>query len=210
MSGSRCAGVDELKRFLGAFPKTQMLEVMTVDLSGIPRGKRVPRGELEALFTQGLNACGSTPLVNSLGEVPQSIDNGSRDGDPDKTIRPVPATISCIPWLDSATGQTLAAYWELDGTPCLHDPRHILQQAAAPLQALGLKPVIALELEFYLLEAGTTDVPRPKLPDVPGTGLRQQGMQYGMLEDLWDADEFLDKVRDAASVQGHRSRVACR
>lgn len=196
------ADLNELEAFLGAFPDTRTVEVMTVDLGGILRGKRVPREELPALFSQGLSASGSIPLVNTLGEVPESIGYGSRDGDPDKTIRPVPASVAAIPWLDSATGQTLASYWELDGSPCLHDPRQILRRVTDKLGALGLHPVIALELEFYLLDADTGPVPRPRLPVVPGTGLSQEGMQYGMLEDLWDADSFLDKVHDAAVIQG--------
>ncbi len=202
MTHNLSAGSEELARFLDAASEIQTLEVMTVDLNGILRGKRIPRGEFETLFSAGVNACGSTPLVNTQGDIPESINFGSRDGDPDKIVRPVPDTVVVVPWLTSPTGQALASYWNQDGTPGDWDPRHVLRLAAAPLAALGLTPVIATELEFYLLEANDTDTPRPKFGTVPGTGLRQEGTQYAMLEDLWDHDGFLDDVRRTCEIQG--------
>jgi glutamine synthetase len=63
-------------------------------------------------------------------------------------------------------------------------------------------PTVAVELEFYLVESGDDGAIRPRFPDVPGTRLRQRGAQYGMLEDLWHADAFLEDVRTAAASQG--------
>jgi glutamine synthetase len=54
---------DELTAFLAREPDVRSLEVMLVDLNGILRGKRVPRDEFEALFTQRvrLDAAGEHP-----------------------------------------------------------------------------------------------------------------------------------------------------
>lgn len=190
-----------LEAFLAREPGIHGLELLTVDLNGIPRGKRVPRSEFETLFAKGLNACGSTPLVNTRGELCEALGYGTRDGDPDLLLRPVSETLAPVPWLKSPTGQVLGSLYELGGAPVLNDPRHLLASVVAKLAADHLHPVLATELEFYLLEGGDGDVPRPKLGRVPGTGLQQPGVQYAMMEDLWDLDAFLEDVRSTCEVQ---------
>jgi glutamine synthetase len=59
-----------------------------------------------------------------------------------------------------------------------------------PLTELGLQPVLALELEFYLVEHDG-DRFRPRMPRIPGSRLPQPGMQYSVMEDLYDVDDFL-------------------
>lgn len=191
-----------LEAFLAAEPATQSLEMLTVDLNGILRGKRIPRAEFETLFAKGLNACGSTPLVNTRGELCDALGYGTRDGDPDLLLRPVAESLAPVPWLRSPTAQVLGSLYEQDGAPVMNDPRHLLANVVARLAADGLHPVVATELEFYLLEASAGEVPRPKLGRIPGTGLKQPGVQYAMMEDLWDHDAFLEDVRRTCEVQG--------
>ncbi len=56
----------------------------------------------------------------------------------------------------------LATMHELDGSPSFQDPRAILPQSSIATQALGLTPVVATELEFYLLAGDwrERDLPR--------------------------------------------------
>ena len=81
------------------------------------------------------------------------------------------------------------------------DPRHVLAGVLARFAEQGLKPVIATELEFYLISPGDGTVPRPLLGRIPGTGMEQQGTQFAMAEDLWQYDAFLDAVRIACEQQ---------
>ena len=68
-------------------------------------------------------------------------------------------------------------------------------------QADGLKPVVAVELEFYLIdrEAGDSGAPRP--PRSPVTGERESSTQvYGMAE-LDGYSDFLDEVDRLCAIQ---------
>ncbi len=196
------ASIEELDSFLAAHPETQMMEVLTVDLNGILRGKRIPRGEFKKFFTSGLNSAAAAALLNTHGDAPDEMDITMYEGDPDKIIYPIAGTLSTVPWLKSRPAQVMACYRELSGEPCYRDPRNVLQRAMQPLLDMGLKPVVATESEFYLLEPNDSGIPRPLLGRVPGTDLRQPGIQFGMMEDLWDVDGFLESVRTGAILMG--------
>jgi len=195
------ANVEELDSFLAAYPDTRMMEVLVVDLSGILRGKRIPRSEFKKFFTTGLNSPGASVLMNTYGDVSEELDIPMYEGDPDKIIYPIAGTLSTVPWLKSGPAQVIAGYRELSGEPCYRDPRNVLQRAMQPLVDMGLNPVVATETEFYLLEPNDSGVPKPYLGRVPGTGIRQPGLQFGMMEDLWDVDEFLESVGSGALQQ---------
>ena len=195
------ANTEELDEFLGSYPDTNMMEVLMMDLNGIPRGKRISRREFSTLFTSGLKSPASTALMNTEGDVDDDLDIDGFGGDPDKILYPVTGTLSTAPWLASRPAQVIASFRELTGEPCYYDPRNILRRALQPITQLGLKPVVATETEFYLLEPGGGDIPRPLLGRVPGTSIHQPGIQFGMMENLWDIDGFLESVRAGAELQ---------
>lgn len=191
----------EIETFLQRNPEIKMLEVLMPDMNGILRGKRIPRDEGRALFAGNVKCCASTSLCNSAGEIIDEIGVGTVDGDPDKLMFPIVNTLAPIPWLKSATAQVLVSCANLDGTASGYDPRNILRRVLGYLHELGLKPVVATELEFYLLEQTDEPEPRVKSGVIPGTGLKQSGTQYAMPEDLWDHDDFLEDVRRACELQ---------
>ena len=136
-----------------------------------------------------------------MGEYNHEVDPRLVAGEPDNRILPVSGSLAPIPWLASPTGQVLAAHYAIDGSPAWTDPRHVLAGVLARFAEQGLKPVIATELEFYLISPGDGTVPRPLLGRIPGTGMEQQGTQFAMAEDLWQYDAFLDAVRIACEQQ---------
>jgi glutamine synthetase len=195
------ASTQELERYLQAHDDCATLEVLSVDMCGMLRAKRIPAGEFHTFFGPGLTGPGTTPLMNSLGDVSAEIGLGTVDGDPDKGLKPVAGSLAPIPWMGSPTHQVMASWYEMDGNPCGWDPRAVLARALQPLTDMGLKVVVATELEFYLLEDVDGPVPQPKLGRIPGTNLRQQGIQYASPDDLWEFDSFLDGVRLACAAQ---------
>jgi glutamine synthetase len=89
---------------------------------------------------------------------------------------------------------------ESDGQPFFADPRQVLRHAARPLLSMGLQPVAATELEFYLLEADGVR-PRPHTGFIPGTREPQAGLQFASMEDLADVDPFLTEVHAVCRAQ---------
>lgn len=195
------AGVKELQTFARRKPGTRMLEVIMPDINGILRGKRIPMAEAAELFHSGIKACGSLTLLSSKGETFPELGLGSTDGDPDNMILPIRDTLVPVPWLASKTSQVLVGMTTVTGEPSIYDPRNILRLAMQPLQDMGLRVVVATELEFYLLQPSESLTPSPQYPRVPGTGIKQDGLQYSMTEDLWDCDAFIEDVHVTCEKQ---------
>ena len=190
----------DLKRYLEHHPKTRFLEPLMPDINGILRGKRVGIDDFDKAFGHGLNVCGATTLMDSHGDTLTSIPYGANDGDPDVMAFAVPGSLSPVPWARDPTGQFLLELSSLDGSPYPWDPRNVLRKAMKPLSDMGLQPVLATELEFYLVEHdGKKFI--PKVPRIPGSDLPQGGAQYAMMEDLYEFDDFINDLLDICGEQ---------
>ncbi len=193
------ASPDELTAFLKHNPDITMIEVLVPDMNGVLRGKRIPPDEFATLYNGGIKCPATMALLTTRGEV--LVDLEQFQGDPDKLLKPVADTLKPVNWVASETAQVLTSFTELDGTPGIFDCRNVLIKALQPLYDMGLKAVVATELEFYLLEQGDGAAPKVKLPKIPGTGLDQSGIQYCMPEDYWENDAFLEDVRKTCLEQ---------
>ena len=168
------ASAGEAAAFLEAHPQVDAIDLVFTNLAGVPRGKRLRRAELSGVFEQGRFLPGSI-LVNDVrgDDVPESGLVWA-DGDADRRAWPAPGTLAPMPCAGPGAAQFIASLHELDGEPCRLDPRRILAEQVARLGELGLTPVVACELEFYLLEP-EADPPRP----IAGGSLPQV---YGLVE----------------------------
>ena len=201
MPDSQAVAADELKALLGRYPETQVMEVMVPDLNGILRGKRIGPKDFSKVFDEGINYWASAVIMDAKGSVFESIGYGTEDGDPDITGCPVPGTLAPVPWASLPSAQVLLTLTGLDGQAHFLDPRNVLRTAAQPLLDMGLRPVIATELEFYLLEHDGKEF-RPLVDRLPGSQLRQEGEQFGNLDDLAHIDPFLTDLANACREQG--------
>ena len=190
----------ELGRYLEQHPETRYLEPLMPDINGILRGKRLGVDDFDKAFGHGLNFCGAATLMDNKGSTSESIPYGHNDGDPDVMALAVPGSLTPVPWAKMPTGQFLLEMVELDGRPYPWDPRNVLRQAMQPLYDLGLHPVLATELEFYLVgHDGETFIPR--VPRIPGSDLPQGGTQFAIVEDLYDVDEFINDLLNICGEQ---------
>ncbi|MEZ5445456.1 MAG: hypothetical protein R3F45_06730 [Gammaproteobacteria bacterium] len=191
-----------LERLLERQPQTEFIEVLFADINGMLRGKRVGREEFHKVFGPGVSLPGAAALLDSKGMTSDAISNGSADGDPDMICRPVAGTTATVPWAMRPTAQTMVSMYDAKGEPYFADSRHVLEHAMEPLAGMGLKPVVAIELEFYLLDGTSAETPRPRLGRIPGTSLLQDGPQYNSLDDLADLDAYFAEVDAACREQG--------
>ena len=130
------------------------VEAFIIDANGVPRGKWLPRKAAEKLFTSGMNLPRSIFAMDIWGE--DVLDAGlvTETGDPDGICRPAPETLKPVPWYKRPTAQVILSMYEADGTPVFADPRHVLQNILDRLAKMGVRPVVATELEFYLFGGG--------------------------------------------------------
>jgi len=196
------ADLDESRAFLAANPDIAFFEVIFTNLSGVPRGKRLRRHELMAVYEQGRFLPGSILVCDITGRDCEETGLVWEDGDADRVAWPAPETLVPAPWLGADTAQVITSLYELDGTANDLDPRHVLARVLDRFAADGLTPVVACELEYYLVDARRTAAGGVELAGAAATGERptQHGV-YGLRE-LEDVAPFLRELWACADAQG--------
>jgi len=191
----------ELDKFLAAHPGIENFDLLLPDINGILRGIQAPRGAMPEIFSAGAYMSASTMLLDSRGLLPEGLAIGLADGDPDYPCLPVAGSLAPIPWANKPMGQCLLQMHENGSKAYYYDSRQVLQRVLARFDELGLTPVVALELEFYLLDDDERRL-KPRRTRIPGTALRQELPRLHGLEDLHDLDSFLADVDAACLAQG--------
>jgi glutamine synthetase len=190
----------EVSEFLERHPDIEVVQLVITDLNGVARGKNIAREELAALFGPGRNVAGSILGLDVTGEDVEDTGLVWAVGDADQTCRPVAGTLARAAWLVRPTAQVLGTLFELDGRPARADPRHVLARVVERLQARGCTPVVAVELEFYLLERDEDGRPAPARGQLSGIrGGRIDAYGLGRLDDM---APLFDEVGAAARSLG--------
>jgi glutamine synthetase len=198
-SSNTRALADEARAFFKAHPQIDAVDIIFTNMCGVPRGKRLRQHEVIAVYESGRFLPGSVLVVDITGRDTEETGLVWEDGDADRYVYPVPGTLVPAPWLGENAAQFLTSFYELDGTPNDLDPRHVLGAVIDELGQLGLTPVVAVELEFYLcdLEDG-----RPVPARGTVTGHRSTDIQVYGLREMEDLKPFFDDLYAACDAQG--------
>lgn len=195
--GSKADPAAELARFLKAHPGTLHVDAFLPDMNGNPRGKRFPAHEAAKIWTGAVQLPFCLYFLDATGE---DLDPGGRSelrGDPDGNAWPVPGTLVPVPWAPEPTAQVLLTMPEQANQPCLVDPRQVLGQLAQRFANRGLTPVVAVEMEFYLMDRKRGSMGEPLPPISPATGAPDNARQLYSIAGL---DIYADFVRDVAAT----------
>jgi glutamine synthetase len=191
----------EAKAFLDAHPHIQFFEVLFTNMCGVPRGKRLRRHEVMGVYEMGRFLPGSIMVVDITGQDVEATGLVWEDGDADRLARPIPGRINPAPWLGDDVAQIACSMYELNGTPNDLDPRAVLRRVVERFEADGLTPVVACELEFYLVDAERDFGGHVQLPRAPVTGERGGQHQVYGLREMEEAAPFLRDLWAAADAQ---------
>ena len=187
--------------FLDNHPSVSRVDLLIPDINGILRGKRVERASLKKVFEKGIFLTGSLFALDLQGNVVEETGIGLEQGDFDCRCRPIAGSLATIPWQGSSSAQLLMTMYDMDGQPFFADPRHLLTRMLDQVLSLGLKPVTAVELEFYVVDKNRPG--RAPLPPVsPATGRREQETQVYSIDNLDEYSDFLGDVIAASREQG--------
>jgi glutamine synthetase len=118
-------------------------------------------------------------------------------GDPDGLLLPTERGYVPMPWLSSPSALIPVWMHNEDGTPFPGDPRHALANVVARYKALGLTPVAATEMEFYLIDDSGREIKQPRSPL---SGKRRPGAEILSLRALDAFDDFFNDLYDACEV----------
>lgn len=168
------------------------VECIFPDISGYPRGKLMPADRFAA--GAELRICQAIPMQAVTGEY--SYNPVFPDSDPDVRLLPDVATLCLAPWASVPRAVAVHDCLELDGTLCTFAPRSTLKKMLAEYSALGLSPVVAPEIEFYLT-AANADPAQPAVPPVARGGRAEVGNSAFSLNMLNELAPFWDEFRAA-------------
>lgn len=192
----------QLAAFRRQYPQTRFIDVLLADLCGIPRGKRVTVEELPRVHRGSFLLPGSMFALDVLGGTIQETGLGFDEGDADRCCLPIDGTLVPVPWRDGeGIAQVQVSMVDHDGAPFYGDPRHALANVLTHFSALGLTPVIAIELEFYLLDPERTVDGRAQPPRLPQTGRREYQTQINSMVDLNEYSALLAEISSACEAQ---------
>ena len=181
------------KKFLKLHPDLEKVEFIYVDFNGIPRGKNTSPKTLIKASKGGLKMPISSYVLDVWGDNPKGT-GLVMSGDGDAICRVVENSLAITPWSSRKTAQCLVSMEDGDGKAIYADSRNILSSVLSRYSELGLSPVIAPEMEFYLIDKKLQKNGHPQMPLIPGTNRRYEEVQLLNLSEMDDFEGFFDLV----------------
>jgi glutamine synthetase len=176
------------------------VECLVPDLSGIARGKILPAEKfLRILRDRGLRLPEAIFVQTVTGDFPDDEDVTSPENS-DIYMIPDGATIRIVPWHKEPTAQVISDCVYADGAPVDISPRFVLQRVLQLYAAKGWKPIVAPELEFFLVQINT-DPDYPLAPPVGRTGRTESGRQAYGIDAVNEFDPIFEDVYDYCAAQ---------
>jgi len=197
-----------MKNWLRKHPQVRTIRVAAADLNGQARGKRIPARFAEKMATEGTRFPFSVLNLDIWGEDIEDSPLVFETGDADGILKPTERGFMPMPWLEAPTALLPIWMFHEDGRPYEGDPRQALAAVVNRYKALGLTPVVAMELEFFLIDDSGKTL---QVPSSPRSGKRRKAAEILSIRaldafdtfftDLYDACEAMDIPGDTASSE---------
>ncbi len=170
------------------------VEAIVPDMAGAARGKVLPaskfgKGEMkmpEGVFAQTI----SGDYVKDPGNVE----------DRDMILVPDPKTLRPVPWAAEPAASVFLDCYQRDGTPVATSPRGVLRSVLAKYEARGWTPVVAPEVEFYLLSPHSDPNAEAEPPE-GRLGWTEGANQPYSIDTMNDFDPFINQVYRYCELQ---------
>ncbi|WP_373353586.1 glutamine synthetase family protein [Pseudoroseicyclus sp. CXY001] len=175
------------------------------DLNGVARGKRVPWRFAAKLEEEGMRFPLSVLNLDIWGEDVEDSPLVFEIGDPDGVLMPTERGYVPMPWLETQTALLPMWMYTEEGEAFAGDPRHALARVVDGFKALGLTPVVATEMEFYLIDDSGHEI---RQPPSPRSGKRRPGAEILSLRALDAFDVFFTELYDACDIMGIPAEAA--
>lgn len=173
------------------------IECMIPDMSGQARGKIVPRHKYDP--EAGLRLPEAVLCMSVTGDYPE--EDFTSVADPDMKLIPDASTVRMVPWAKEPTAQIIHDCVRFDGRPVDLSPRNVLRRIIELYAAEGWSPIVAPEIEFYLVQI-EPDEDIPLKPPVGRTKRTEAGMQSFSIDSVNEYDGVFDVLYDWCEVQG--------
>ncbi len=174
-------------------------QIGVFDHNGTLRGKWFPENKLEKILVSGIRMPGSILACDIWGQDRVTNEFVRKGGDSDLVCMPTGRKILPLPWLENKAH--LIHGWMLndDGTMFPGDPRGELYTMVQRFHAKGLFPVVAFEIEFYLINKESKH-PKPIYLEAQNRRLDKDSILS--LDELDGLGGFFRDIESVAQEQG--------
>ena len=186
-----------MKDWLRKHPQVRTIRVAAADLNGQPRGKRIPSRFAEKMATEGTRFPFSVLNLDIWGEDIEDSPLLFETGDADGILRPTERGFMPMPWLEAPTALLPIWMFHEDGRPYEGDPRQALAAVVKRYKDRGLTPVVAMELEFFLIDDSGKTL---QVPPSPRSGKRRKAAEILSIRALDAFDTFFTDLYDACEA----------
>jgi glutamine synthetase len=181
---------DEAKNWLSDH-RIDEVEALVPDIAGVARGKFFPADKFlkhnlripESIFLQG--------ITGDYGE----LETDRYDIDPDLELVPDYATLRKVPWTNEPTACVIVDCYREGKRPLKHAPRHVLKRILELYARKGWKPVIAPEVEFYLVQQNR-DPDYPLEAPIGRAGRKESRGRMYSIDAVNEFDPIIESIYD--------------
>jgi len=196
---SEDADVEIAKDFL-ARHRIDEVECLVPDLAGIARGKILPAEKfIKGMREQGLRIPEQIFIQTVNGDYPMD-DPVTSPATIDVYLKPDVATMRRVPWYSDPTAQVICDAHYFKGGPVEIAPRQTLRRVLKLFEEQGWLPLVAPELEFFLVEKNT-DPDYPLIPPIGRSGRRETARQSYGVDAVNEFDPLFEEVYDFCESQ---------
>ena len=174
------------------------VECIISDLPGIARGKAMPASKFA---TQARFFLPNSIFFQTItGDWSQAAGEAGFT-EPDMILRPDFTTATAAPWTADRTLQVIHDAFDPKGRPIPLAPRNVLKRVVSLFEDKGWMPIVAPEMEFYLV-ARNTD-PAQEIKAMMGrTGRPAAARQAYSISAVDEYGPVIDDIYDFAEAQG--------
>jgi glutamine synthetase len=190
--------MEAVERFLKENFITEV-ESTLPDMTGNPRGKFYPTKKF--LAEKG-GRIPETLLVQTVtGEWADNHYDIVAASDRDMILVPDPNTLRIVPWADEPTAQVINDCYDTEGGLHPLSSRTVLRKVLALYEKEGLQPVIAPEVEFYLIQKNI-DPDYELKPATGRSGRRETARQSYSIDAVNEFNPIIDTLYSYCEAQG--------
>ena len=167
------------------------VEAIIPDMAGIARGKLMPAEKFAE--DAGMRLPESIFLQTVTGDYPSDTSSAMSPAEIDIVLKADPKTVRVVPWAAEPTAQVIHDCFYSDGRRVSMAPRQVLQHVLELYAERGWEPVVAPELEFYLVEPNI-DADYQLKPPIGRSGRAEPGRQSYSIAAVNEFDPLFDDV----------------
>ena len=172
------------------------VECIVPDMTGVARGKIVPK---DKFISEPEMRLPEAVLIQTVtGDYPD--DSVLDPVDADMILQPDQNTIRFVPWAVDPTAQIIFDCYKSDVQMSEAAPRAVLRRVLDLYAQRGWSPVIAPEMEFYLI-ATNPDPDIPVTPPVGRTGRAEFGRRSYAIDAVNEFDPLFEDIYDYCHAQ---------